>query len=324
MLVFGACKSTDFHHHLNFHNVRAGMASVLNSTPTRDLSSSRASAAQMLQRLADEVEELRRELRSKSGALFLLKCENEALRLDHADLQKDSARCVCRAQVSDGSPVSGTDNNSDHTTDTTDKDSHRSLLAAAVDHLEIASHPDLSDLTDPDTPEDTANDDPDSNHEPHSYSDSFSYSSRCSSASATISHASHRQHILDFANDSCIPLTKKEPDSGVGVLQKLEHVDIHPRETDDGYSSEKTTHSVPACIQRDINTDTKSNTPLNSTLIIRKYICTYCSKRFTRPSTLQTHMNSHTGHRPFQCVHCDMRFTVSSNMKRHMGHCHSK
>ncbi|KAI8823279.1 hypothetical protein BJ741DRAFT_541624, partial [Chytriomyces cf. hyalinus JEL632] len=55
-----------------------------------------------------------------------------------------------------------------------------------------------------------------------------------------------------------------------------------------------------------------------------KYICTYCSKRFTRPSTLQTHMNSHTGHRPFQCVHCDMRFTVSSNMKRHMGHCHSK
>ncbi|KAJ3240628.1 hypothetical protein HDU81_003212 [Chytriomyces hyalinus] len=300
------------------------MASVLNSNSAGDVSS-RASAAQMLQRLSDEVEELRRELRSKSGALFLLKCENEALRLDHADLQKDSARCVCRTQLSNGSPISATGNISDHTTDTNDKDSHRSLLAAAVDHLEIVSHPDLSDLTDADTPEHTANDDPDSQHEVNClYSVSFSYSSRCSSASATISNASHHHHLSDFANDSCISMTKKEPDSGLGDLQKLEHVDIHPKDTDDGYSSEKTTNLVPACNQRDLNADTKSNPLLNSTLIVRKYICTYCSKRFTRPSTLQTHMNSHTGHRPFKCMHCDMRFTVSSNMKRHMGHCHSK
>ncbi|KAJ3153010.1 hypothetical protein HK101_001772, partial [Irineochytrium annulatum] len=30
----------------------------------------------------------------------------------------------------------------------------------------------------------------------------------------------------------------------------------------------------------------------------RRYLCNVCNKRFTRPSTLRTHMNSHTGERP--------------------------
>ncbi|KAJ3024306.1 UNVERIFIED_CONTAM: hypothetical protein HDU68_008252 [Siphonaria sp. JEL0065] len=55
----------------------------------------------------------------------------------------------------------------------------------------------------------------------------------------------------------------------------------------------------------------------------RRYMCSVCSKRFTRPSTLRTHMNSHTGERPYHCPTkgCDWKFTVLSNLKRHMRIC---
>ncbi|KAI8620921.1 hypothetical protein BC830DRAFT_1055806, partial [Chytriomyces sp. MP71] len=57
----------------------------------------------------------------------------------------------------------------------------------------------------------------------------------------------------------------------------------------------------------------------------RRYLCSLCSKRFTRPSTLRTHMNSHTGERPFVCtaVGCGWKFTVLSNLKRHLKICPS-
>ncbi|KAL3894753.1 MAG: hypothetical protein SGCHY_005089 [Lobulomycetales sp.] len=55
----------------------------------------------------------------------------------------------------------------------------------------------------------------------------------------------------------------------------------------------------------------------------RKYMCNLCNKRFTRPSTLKTHMNSHTGERPYACdgPGCGWRFTVLSNLKRHAKIC---
>ncbi|KAI9493015.1 hypothetical protein BDB00DRAFT_721442, partial [Zychaea mexicana] len=52
----------------------------------------------------------------------------------------------------------------------------------------------------------------------------------------------------------------------------------------------------------------------------RKYACTHCRKAFTRPSSLRTHIYSHTGQKPFACTFrdCDKRFSVLSNMRRHM------
>ncbi|KAJ3077889.1 hypothetical protein HK102_004898, partial [Quaeritorhiza haematococci] len=61
---------------------------------------------------------------------------------------------------------------------------------------------------------------------------------------------------------------------------------------------------------------TSSNTP-------KRYECVVCAKRFSRPSSLRTHMHSHTGEKPYQCTveMCGRRFSVLSNLRRHMKVC---
>jgi Zinc finger, C2H2 type len=51
----------------------------------------------------------------------------------------------------------------------------------------------------------------------------------------------------------------------------------------------------------------------------KKHKCKVCDKRFTRPSSLQTHMYSHTGEKPFACSveGCGRHFSVVSNLRRH-------
>ncbi|KAK3336601.1 hypothetical protein B0T19DRAFT_44219 [Cercophora scortea] len=51
----------------------------------------------------------------------------------------------------------------------------------------------------------------------------------------------------------------------------------------------------------------------------KKHQCKVCDKRFTRPSSLQTHMYSHTGEKPFSCdvEGCGRHFSVVSNLRRH-------
>jgi len=51
----------------------------------------------------------------------------------------------------------------------------------------------------------------------------------------------------------------------------------------------------------------------------KKHKCRVCEKRFTRPSSLQTHLYSHTGEKPFACdvAGCGRNFSVVSNLRRH-------
>ncbi|RSM08745.1 hypothetical protein CEP52_004491 [Fusarium oligoseptatum] len=51
----------------------------------------------------------------------------------------------------------------------------------------------------------------------------------------------------------------------------------------------------------------------------KKHKCKLCDKRFTRPSSLQTHMYSHTEEKPFSCEFegCGRTFSIISNLRRH-------
>ncbi|KAL9557376.1 hypothetical protein MBANPS3_001400 [Mucor bainieri] len=58
----------------------------------------------------------------------------------------------------------------------------------------------------------------------------------------------------------------------------------------------------------------RSASPVN-----KRYSCRICNKRFTRPSSLTTHIYSHTGEKPFKCpvAGCGRNFSVVSNLRRH-------
>ncbi|KAJ7500051.1 hypothetical protein FB451DRAFT_1016828 [Mycena latifolia] len=50
----------------------------------------------------------------------------------------------------------------------------------------------------------------------------------------------------------------------------------------------------------------------------KKHICPTCAKRFNRPSSLRTHVNTHTGvTRVLHVPACGRAFNVNSNMRRH-------
>ncbi|CAJ0917987.1 621_t:CDS:2 [Entrophospora sp. SA101] len=65
--------------------------------------------------------------------------------------------------------------------------------------------------------------------------------------------------------------------------------------------------SSPQAMMTTFNSKTISSTP-------KRYKCEVCQKRFTRPSSLQTHMYSHTGEK---LDGCGRHFSVVSNLRRH-------
>lgn len=47
------------------------------------------------------------------------------------------------------------------------------------------------------------------------------------------------------------------------------------------------------------------------------YVCRFCSKVFSSPANLESHLRTHTGERPYGCTICGKKFSQFWNMKIH-------
>lgn len=60
------------------------------------------------------------------------------------------------------------------------------------------------------------------------------------------------------------------------------------------------------------------NEPRQSSVVKKKYVCSYCNKSVGCLSHLQTHILTHTGEKPHECETCGRKFSVKTTLTRHI------
>nr|GAT60419.1 predicted protein [Mycena chlorophos] len=134
-------------------------------------------------------------------------------------------------------------------------------------------------------------------------------------------HPSSSGTALDFTIGSTPAMPKSSSKPSEALPPRVLHArdSTEPSRLSDSGPSEEDTNSGPSEEDMEVVETFKRTRKRAKSKDAPKHTCTICAGSFNRPSSLATHMNTHTGAAPFCCPlpGCDRRFNVESNMRRH-------
>ncbi|KAL3313982.1 hypothetical protein Ciccas_007410 [Cichlidogyrus casuarinus] len=131
------------------------------------------------------------------------------------------------------------------------------------------------------------------------------------------------QNNGDFGAESRIPGPSTEFHYGPNEADNSYDLALGWQEQAESNSSELLTSSDEDGEQRGSGKnrefeDSISNAGSEIDTTAKTNVCFVCGKAYARPSTLKTHLRTHSGERPYKCLTCHKTFSQAANLTAHL------